>query len=366
MWFAILSVIYFRVWEQNKKKALSSHYIHYIDILMRNSFSTFKQLFILTILFAALPFTVTKAQTGEIAFNFLRLPQSAHAAALGGENITLIDDDITLAAHNPALLINTSHNTLNFNYMTYMSDSKTAGAAYSRVFSDKAAGGIFARYVDYGEFEGYTEDNIYTGTFTAKDMEFAAVYSHLLSEKWSGGVAAKFIYSKYETMSSIALGIDLGLNYYDSEQELSASLVVKNLGAQITAFEDKTENMPFDIQLGVSKRLSHAPLRLSATLNNLHKWSADDFYNADGKKEDFGEMLFKHITLGVDFLFSERFYAALGYNYRTAKELSNDGSKWDGFSVGAGLNIKKFKLGVSYSKLHISSSSLLFNASYTL
>ena len=48
------------------------------------------------------------------------------------------------------------------------------------------------------------------------------------------------------------------------------------------------------------------------------------------------------------------------------KELSTSDSKWDGVSFGAGANIKKIKLGISYSKLHVSSNSLLFNVSYTL
>lgn len=310
--------------------------------------------------------SLLKAQRGEIAFNFLRLPFSSHVAALGGTNISIIDDDVTLAAHNPALLINATHNTVNLNYMTYMSDSKVAGAAYNRVFGERSAGAILARYVDYGEFEGYTEDNIYTGTFKAKDMEFAAVYSYLLSNNWSGGVTGKFIYSKYEAMSSFALGIDLGLNYYDEESDFSASFVFKNLGAQITAFEDETEKMPFDIQAGITKRLAHAPIRLSVTMNNLHKWSKEDFYNADGSEDGFGEILLKHLTFGADILLGERFYAAIGYNYRMTKELSTEGSKWDGMSIGAGFSVKKIKLGASYSKLHVSSSSLLFNISYTL
>lgn len=307
-----------------------------------------------------------KAQTGDIAFNFLRLPFSSHVAALGGTNISIIDDDITLAAHNPALLINTTHNTLNLNYMTYMSDSKVAGAAYNRVFGERSAGAIIARYVDYGEFQGYTEDNIYTGTFNAKDMEFAVVYSYLFSDRWSGGVAGKFIYSKYDAMSSMALGVDLGLNYYDEEKDFSASLVFKNLGAQITAFEEKTEKMPLDLQLGFTKRLSHAPIRLSVTMNNLHKWSDDDFYNADGSKDGFGQKLLKHLTFGADILLGERFYAAVGYNYRMTKELSTDNSSWDGMSIGAGFNTKRIKIGASFSKLHVSSSSLLFNVSYSL
>ncbi len=247
-----------------------------------------------------------------------------------------------------------------------MSDSKVAGAAYNRVFGERSAGAIIARYVDYGEFQGYTEDNIYTGTFNAKDMEFAAVYSYLFSDRWSGGVAGKFIYSKYDAMSSLALGVDLGLNYYDEEKDFSASLVFKNLGAQITAFEEKTEKMPLDLQLGFTKRLSHAPIRLSVTMNNLHKWSDDDFYNADGSKDGFGQKLLKHLTFGADILLGEKFYAAVGYNYRMTKELSTDNSSWDGMSIGAGFNTKRIKIGASFSKLHVSSSSLLFNVSYSL
>ena len=33
----------------------------------------------------------TKAQESQTEYNFLRLPVSAHAAALGGENITIIE-----------------------------------------------------------------------------------------------------------------------------------------------------------------------------------------------------------------------------------------------------------------------------------
>ena len=44
------------------------------------------------------------AQESQTSYNFLRLPVSAHAAALGGDNITLIEDDEALVFHNPALL----------------------------------------------------------------------------------------------------------------------------------------------------------------------------------------------------------------------------------------------------------------------
>jgi hypothetical protein len=190
----------------------------------------------------------TFAQESAAVFNFLRLPISAHAAALGGNNISLIEDDVTLAYHNPALLINVSDNTLNLNYMTYITDSKVAGAMFNKVFGDRSVGAVSARYVDYGSFDGYDENNTATGSFAAKDIEVKIMYSYLLTDQLSGGVSGKFITSKYESYSSVALGVDLGLNYYDEEKNFSASLTLNNLGGQVKAFDDKTEKLPFDIQ----------------------------------------------------------------------------------------------------------------------
>ena len=316
---------------------------------------------ILLLLAATLP-----AQTGEYAFNFLRLPASPHAAALGGNNISLIEDDLSLAMHNPALLVNVSDNTIDLSFMTYMSDCKVGGVAFSKTFGSRSSAALSARYADYGRFEGYTPDNIHTGTFTAKDIEAAATYSYMLSERWSGGVSGKFIYSKYETMSAIALGVDLGLNYYDANNDFSLSFACKNLGGQVKAFEDELEKIPLDFQVGLTKGFAHAPIRISAMLNNLHKWDKDDFYNADGSEDNFGTILLKHLTIGADILIGSNLYLAAGYNFRTGKELSTGKRGLNGFSIGAGLNVRKVKFNASYSQLHTSSSSLLFNIAYSL
>lgn len=302
----------------------------------------------------------------EGVFNFLRLPFSAHAAAHGGNDISLIEDDVTLAFNNPALLINASDNTLHLNYMTYISDSKVAGAMYNKVLGERSAGAVAARYVNYGSFDGYDDNNTATGSFSAKDIELKLMYSYLLSDRFSGGVSGKFITSNYESYNSVALGVDLGLNYYNEDNDFSASFVLANLGGQVKAFDDKTEKLPFDMLFGFSKRLSHAPLRVSVTFNNLNHWSKDYFYNADGSEDNFSEMLLKHAVFGADLLLGQNFLVSLGYNYRISQELSVAGSKWDGLTAGANLSIKRVKLGASYSKLHVSSSSFLFNISYAL
>ena len=311
-----------------------------------------------------LPLTA-KAQGGESAFNFLRLPYSSRAAALGGSNISVVDDDLSLSMHNPALLINAADKTIDLSFMTYMSGSKVAGAAFNKTFGERSAGAVAARYVDYGKFDGYTQDNIFTGTFRAMDMELSVMYSYLFSERWSGGVAGKFIYSQYESLNSLAIGVDLGINYYNPENDFSASLAIKNLGGQVMTFEEEHEIMPIDIQLGITKRLAHAPILLSVTLTDLHRWRSTDFYNADGSKDNFGQLLMKHIVLGADILIGDNFYASVGYNYRMSKELST-GKGLSGFSLGAGLHINRVKFGASFSQLHVSSSSLLFNIAYSI
>ena len=93
---------------------------------------------------------LTRAQESRTAYNFLRLPVSAHVAALGGENISITDNDATLIFHNPALINGVSDRTINLNYMTYMEGTKTASAAFIRAAGDRGTWGVTGQYMDYG------------------------------------------------------------------------------------------------------------------------------------------------------------------------------------------------------------------------
>lgn len=295
----------------------------------------------------------SQAQEDNSVFQFLKLPFSSHAAALGGENISIIEDDLTMAMNNPALLSCVADKTLNLNYMLYIEGVNAASAAFSRVAGDRSTWAVAAQLVNYGTMKETTPDNIVTGTFSAKDMAFSGIYTYDLSDYWSGGVKANLIYSNYEKFSSFAIGVDLGMNYYNQDKDFSFSLVARNLGGQIKAFEDKHEKLPIDVQVGITKRLSHAPFRISATLYSLTDWKDSKFFD--------------HAVVGLDFIPTDNFYVALGYNFRRASEMKINGSShWAGLTAGAGIQIKRFKLGVSYAKYHISASSFLFNLAMTL
>lgn len=299
----------------------------------------------------------TAQNDSQTGYNFLRLPVSAHAAALGGDNISVIDDDEGLIFNNPALLASVTDKSLNLNYMTYMEGAKTASASFNRVASDRASWAISGQYLDYGKMKETDENNVELGEFSAKDISLAGYFSYLLTDRLSGGITAKFISSYIADYNSIAVGVDLGLNYYDEDREWSLSFVLKNLGGELKAYNEDYNRMPFDMQVGVSKRFVNMPLRLHATLVDLNH----PHYK-----------FFNHVVLGADALLTDNFWIGLGYNFRRANEMkiaSSDGkssSHGAGLSLGAGLTLNRFKAAVSWGKYHVSSSSVVISIAYSM
>jgi len=299
-------------------------------------------------------------------FNFLSLPSSSHAVALGGKNISLIEDDASLIFQNPSLLSTVSDNSINFNFMTYMKGSNLASAAFTKVAGERGTWGVTAQYVGYGSMTETMETGEVIGDMSAMDLALSGMYSYSLSDHWAGGVAGKFIYSKYGPYSSIGLAVDMGINYYDEDNDLSLSAVAANVGGQVKAFGDVHERLPFNLQVGLTKGIAHAPLRVSVTMVDLNHWSKDYYYTTD-KDPSFGRILMNHLNLGVDIIPDDRFYVSLGYNFRRASELKAAGSSHAaGLTVGAGMQLKKFKLGVAYAKYHVSAPSLSFTLGYSL
>ncbi len=296
------------------------------------------------------------AQESQEVYSFLRLPVSAHVAALGGDNITIDDDDPTVIFHNPALISNVADKSINLNFMTYMEGAKTASASFVKAWGQRATWGVSAQYMDYGSIKETTIDNIEQGTFSAKDIAVAGSFAYLLSDRWSGGITLRFISSSIASYNSLGIAADLGINYFDEERGWSISATAKNLGGQVKAYQEEFEKIPLDLLVGVSKRLAAAPLRFSATLSRLNRWDTN---------------FIQHVAIGADVFLGETIYIGAGYNFRRRDEMKiNEGetssSHGAGLSVGGGLTLKRFKLNVAYAKYHVSASSILINATYSL
>ena len=301
-----------------------------------------------------------RAQDAGAAFQFLQLPVSSHAAALGGDNVSIIEDDSELSYHNPALLTNASSRMLGFNYMNYLQRTNVLGAGYTMSVGERSMLGFKAQHLDFGTMKNMDADGNILGDFSAKDMVLMGTYSFDFSDRLTGGVSGKLIYSNYEQVYSLALGVNLGLNYYNPDYLLSLSLVARNLGGQVKTYDGIHEGLPFNLLVGVSKDFAHAPVRLSLTLTDLHKWQAEDFYNSSD--DTWSAILLKHFILGADIFPTQSTYLSLGYNFLLHSELKNHAKRsLEGFSVGAGLQVSQVRVGVSYGKYHVAASSLMMN-----
>ncbi len=306
------------------------------------------------------------AQESSSVFNFLSLPQSAHATALGGKNISLIEDDASLTFQNPALLSTVSNNTIGLNFLTYMRGAKSGSTSYARAHKERGTWGINAQFTGYGKIKETDESGQQLGDFRPLDFAVSGLYSYTLTDRLAGGATGKIIYSSYAGYNSLAMAVDLGLNYYLEDKDFSLSAVAANLGGQLKAFGDKHERLPFNLAVGFTKRLAHAPLRIHVTMNDLTRWHSKYFYNPEGKSKG-GHILMSHFAIGLDIIPSDRFYIAAGWDFRRAYEMKAAGSgHMAGLSVGAGLHLKRFQLGLAYAKYHVSSPTLSVSLSTSL
>lgn len=311
--------------------------------------------------------TLASYAQSDNSYAFLNIPVSARAASLGGENITIIENDFTMASQNPALLPCVAERNVSLSYMYYIKGVNIASASYSSFINDRLGWAVNAEFMGYGKM---TKADIYgnkNGEFGAKDMAFSGTFSYEFNDYWSGGVTGKLLYSKYDTYSSFGIGFDFGINYYKERTDFSFSIVARNMGAQLKHYNKEREKLPTNLLVGISKRLAHAPLRLSLTMQELNNWDNSPVSEANGKKDKFITKFLNHFVIGVDFIPSKNMYVGLGYNCRIASDMKvNGSSRWAGLTAGAGIQIKKFRIGASYARYHVAASSFMINTSLSL
>lgn len=326
---------------------------------------------IFSLLLAVLPATAL-AQEYASAFNTLRLPASSHAAALGGQNVTLIEDEPTAGWYNPALNANVSDLSAGLDFMTYAAGSTWMGAHFVKAFGERHTMAVGVQYMNYGKMDETDEAGNTLGQFSAKDIVIGAGYSYLLSDRWTGGANLKMMVSNLADYTALAAAVDVGVNYYDDENDLSVSASLQNIGTQLKAYYDgQRTHLPFTLALGFSKGMAHLPVRFHVTMTDVTRWKSSYYVLPENKDKDksdkvgFGKIALNHFVLGLDILPTDYLYLSVGYNFRRAYELKASGSSHlAGLSAGAGVNVKHFKFGVSYAKYHQASNSIMANVGY--
>ena len=308
---------------------------------------------LLTLFVAILPVSAQIKGAGSSVFHFLNLPASARLNALGGENVSISDDDISMAFMNPALLTAHTDKVLQLNYAYYLAGTMFGSVMYGHNYKENyfAAG---VHYLDYGQM-AYADEfgNLLGTTFTAKDICVNLMYARQLGPQFRVGATLKPIFSVYEQYNSFALGADIGGHFQTEDSTFQMGLALRNIGWQLKSFYEEdygqhTEMLPLNLELGLNYRLAHAPLRFSLTIHNMQHWNIAPA----GEEVKWFDMLFRHTIWAVDIVpKSEKFYLTVSYNHRRQAEMNiTNVRSMAGLGLGLGMKIYKFRLGFAMSQ----------------
>ncbi len=315
---------------------------------------------------------------GEQIFNFLNVPTSARQAALGGKVLTMLDD-VNQATWNPAMINQEMDNQLGVNYVNFLADVNYGSVNFAHLFTRRFGtlqGGI--TFVDYGKMIGADEQGNETGTFHARDIALSVGYAYQIP--WYDiyiGANVKLINSTIDNYTSNGVAVDLGIVYYKEGKPYIFTAVIRNMGYQVTVFDEQREKMPLAIEIGASYQLETIPLKWFVTMDNLQKWniSVRNPSNAESsidgtstnKKPSFVDNFTRHVIVGAEFFSTKNFNLRLGYNFRRAKELKlTEVRTFAGFTAGFGIKFGKMKFNYAYTKYHPASNTSTFSLQFDL
>ncbi len=294
--------------------------------------------------------------------------------------------DPSLCFYNPALLDSTANNCMSLNYVNFFAGINFGYAAYARSYRGIGNFAAGIHYVNYGEFTGADEAGLLTGDFRAAEYAFNITCSRVLPW-WDStllvGINLKPLLSVFERYTSYGLLADFGITYRHPDRLFTAALVLRNMGGQLTAYADGgREPVPFEIQLGVSQRLQHAPFRFSLVLQHLEQmrlgYNGHGSDSSSGRQPDgeddtksgfelFADEAMRHILIGAECFPFKVLTLRASYNYNRRQDMkipSQTGAV--GFSWGMGIHLSRWHVDYARSRWHPAGASNHFSVSVDL
>jgi len=321
----------------------------------------------LILFFAVLPVFVNAQIGGNNTYEFLNLTNSARIGALGGNFLSVKDNDLTCALANPSFIDEDLHRGLALSFTDYFSDINYGFASYSHTFKKVGSFAATMQFISYGRFIRADETGETYGNFNAGEYALTFGWGRHLSKHFAIGSNLKVIYSDLADYNSFGLAVDVAGSYFHEKGKGAITLIAKNIGRQLDSYiSGQREPLPFEIQLGMSKQFGELPLKFHVLINHMEKWDLtyEDPNNptpvvdpltgdslAPRRFEKFADKLGRHFVVGVEFSPAKVFTLRLGYNYQRRKEMLIDAKKGlVGFSYGFGFKVSKFNF--SYARNH--------------
>ena len=305
---------------------------------------------------------VYSQSAGESTYQFLNISTSPRQLALGGKTITNFGSDVTSGLYNPSTINPEMDNILSVNYFSYFSDISFGSLSYAYTLDNRGNTIHFGfSYINYGDFMGYDEYGNFTSEFTGNESVLSVGYANNIRNlPIRIGVNLKFITSIFEQYNSYGLAADFGL-FFTDKNDINMSLVFRNIGFQIKAYDEVRESLPFEVNLGFSQRLDNAPIKWHLTLENIQKWPiglsnpsriiTDLDGNATEENISVINELLRHAIVGVEIFPESIFSVQLGYSFRRSEELKIlEQRNFSGVSFGFGMKFNKLRFNYSHAR----------------
>tara|TARA_B100001964_G_scaffold107768_1_gene120354 strand:+ start:686 stop:1717 length:1032 start_codon:yes stop_codon:yes gene_type:complete len=328
----------------------------------------------LSFLFLFLTVALFSQIGGEKTFAVLDFSTSSRTAAMGGELISVYDNDVNLIIANPSLLNRKMNGQIAFTFVDFFSDINAVSVNYATKSKKIGMLSFGIKALNYGNFTRIDETGLELGEFTANEQQFTTGISKVLNDKFTLGINLHFINSKLEQYSSFALLSNLGLGYYNDKNNICVSVLAKNMGRQLKSYANDNENLPFQLQMGVSKQLAHLPFRFSIVAHHLNKFDISNYYldptttdpitgDEIENEDSVGKKVLRHFVLGGELNPGRKsLFIRGGFNFQRRQDLQvATRPAMVGFSWGLGFRISKFHLNYSRVTYHLAGSINTFS-----
>ena len=107
----------------------------------------------------------------------------------------------------------------------------------------------------------------------------------------------------------MTLSSNISTTYINKNSDFTSTLLLKNIGNPIINYTSEKEDLPFEVQLGISKYLKHLPFRYSVILHHLNQYDISDDYKLNTiydpitntiqiKDETVAKKMLRHVIIG--------------------------------------------------------------------
>ena len=157
-------------------------------------------------------------------------------------------------------------NVFSASIIKYPSDITSQNIGISLLFKNNTFGKFSINNISYGIFEGYNENLISTGTYSASDTKISASYGKtILRLPIKLGVESNLYLSNYGDYTFNILSFSAGFSFRAEEQKFKVGMSIHNLA---TSSSDLVVDLHPRLVMSGSKKLKHLPFSLFLDLTS--------------------------------------------------------------------------------------------------